>query len=379
MDFRDAPEEAAFRARLREWIRANAPAELPKEEGARLQALAEWHRALYAEGLIALTFPVEYGGQGLAPVYEAILNDEIGAAGAPSPPAMAHLTNAIRLFGSEEQKRRHLPGMLSCEVHWCQGFSEPNAGSDLASIRTRGELVDTPDGPAYRVNGQKIWTSEAMWSSWCMLLLRTEHDAPAHRGLSMLLVPMETPGVEAREIVTAYGTNEFAEVFFDDALVPTSNLLAGPGDGWKIAMQLLGYERGPADVGWVARLSRLLTVLEDDVRAGRVEAGPAERRALAEAWVAMRALQIHIQRTMSSRADGSTPGSEGSIDKLLVTDVEQKLSHVNLDLRGASAVLEDGDDIAGYFWSRAQSIFGGTRQIQRNIVAQRVLGLPRAR
>jgi alkylation response protein AidB-like acyl-CoA dehydrogenase len=377
MDFRDAPDEAAFRARLRSWIRDNAPSSLPTDEAAKLRALAEWHRALYAEGLVALTFPVEYGGQGLAPVYEAILNDEIGAAGAPSPPAMAHLTNAIRLFGTEEQKREHLPGMLSSEVHWCQGFSEPNAGSDLAGIRTRGELVATPDGPAYRIDGQKIWTSEALWSTWCMLLLRTEPDAPAHKGLSMLFVPMDTPGVEAREIVTAYGTSEFAEVFFDGAIVPAANLLGAPGQGWAIAMQLLGYERGPADVGWVARLARLLTVLEEDVRAGRVAAGPAERRSLAEAWVALRALQIHIQRTMSSRSDGSTPGPEGSIDKLLVTEVEQLISHVNLDLRGAAAVLEDGDDIAGYFWSRAQSIFGGTRQIQRNIVAQRVLGLPR--
>src|SRR5690606_626921 len=188
-------------------------------------------------------------------------------------------------------------------VRWCQGFSEPNAGSDLASIRTRGELIDTPDGPMYRVDGQKIWASEAVWSSWCMLLLRTEHDQPAHRGLSMLLVPMDTPGVEAREIVTAYGTREFAEVFFDGAMVPAENVLGAPGQGWAIAMQLLGYERGPADVGWVARLARMLTLLEEDVRAGRVEAGPSERRALARAWVELRALQIHIQRTMSSRAD----------------------------------------------------------------------------
>jgi alkylation response protein AidB-like acyl-CoA dehydrogenase len=377
MDFRDAPDEAEFRARLRSWIRENAPESLPVEEEARVRALNGWHRALYAAGLAALTFPLEYGGRGLPSVYDAILNDEIGAAGAPSPPAMAHLTNAIRLFGTEAQKQQHLPGMLSCEVRWCQGFSEPNAGSDLAGIRTRGELVATPDGPAYRVDGQKIWTSEAVWASWCMLLLRTEHDAPAHKGLSMLLLPMDTPGVDCREIVTAYGTREFAEVFFDGAVVPAANMLGAPGQGWAIAMQLLGYERGPADVGWVARLARMLTVLEEDVRVGRVAAGPAERRALAEAWVALRALQIHIQRTMSGRADGSTPGPEGSIDKLLVTEVEQLLSHVNLDLRGAAPLVDDGDDVSAYFWSRAQSIFGGTRQIQRNIVAQRVLGLPR--
>jgi alkylation response protein AidB-like acyl-CoA dehydrogenase len=377
MDFRDSPEEAAFRAHLRGWIRENAPATLPADEEARVEALNRWHRALYAAGLAGLSFPVAYGGHGRAPVYEAILNDELGAAGAPPPAAVGHLTNAIRLFGSEEQKKLHLPGMLSCEVRWCQGFSEPNAGSDLASIRTRGDLVETPDGPAYRIDGQKIWTSEAVWASWCMLLLRTEHDAPPHKSLSMLLLPMDTPGVECREIVTAYGTREFAEVFFDGALVPASNLLGAPGHGWTIAMQLLGYERGPADVGWVARLSRMLTVLEDDVRTGRVVAGPAARRSLADAWVALRALQIHIQRTMSSRADGSTPGPEGSIDKLLVTEVEQLLNHVNLDLRGAGALVGSGDELAAYFWSRAQSIFGGTRQIQRNIVAQRVLGLPR--
>jgi alkylation response protein AidB-like acyl-CoA dehydrogenase len=210
-----------------------------------------------------------------------------------------------------------------------------------------------------------------------MVLLRTEHDQPAHRGLSMLFVPLDTPGVEAREIVTAYGTREFAEVFFDGAVVPASNMLGAPGQGWAIAMQLLGYERGPADVGWVARLARMVTVLEEDVRSGLVDAGPAERRALARVWVELRALQIHIQRTMSSRADGSTPGPEGSVDKLLVTEVEQLINHVNMDLRGAAALMPDGDDLASYFWSRAQSIFGGTRQIQRNIVAQRVLGLPR--
>jgi alkylation response protein AidB-like acyl-CoA dehydrogenase len=269
--------------------------------------------------------------------------------------------------------------MLSCEVRWCQGFSEPNAGSDLASIRTRGELVTGLDGePAYRVSGQKIWTSEAVWASWCMVLLRTETDVAPHRGLSMLLVPMDTPGVVCREIVTAYGTREFAEVFFDGALVPATNLVGAPGQGWSIAMQLLGYERGPSDVGWIARLSRMLTVLEDDVREGRVPAGPAERRALARAWVDLRALQLHVQRTISSRADGSTPGPEGSIDKLLMTNAEQLLNHVNLDLRGSRALVDDGTDIEAYFWSRAQSIFGGTQQIQRNIVAQRVLGLPRS-
>ena len=379
MEYRDTPEEAAFRSRLGAWITEHAPRDLPHEPEARVQALNAWHQALYRGGWVGLTFPVDYGGHGMSPVYEAILNDELGAAGAPPPPAIGHISNAIRLFGSDAHKREHLPGLLASTVRWCQGFSEPNAGSDLAGITTRGRLVDDATGLAvYRVDGQKIWTSEAVWAQWCLLLVRTEADQPTHRALSMLLVPMATPGVECREIITAYGTREFAEVFFASADVPAANVLGAPGQGWSIAMQLLGYERGPADVGWIARLTRMLAVLEDDVRSGRVAAGPSERRALAHAWVELRTLQLHVQRTMSSRLDGSTPGPEGSIDKLLVTRAEQLLNHVNLQVRGVTPILHDGAEIEAYFWSRAQSIFGGTQQIQRNIVAQRVLGLPRS-
>lgn len=378
MEYRDDPAEATFRRRLRAWIEQHAPRELPHDAEARVGALNEWHQALYRGGWVGLTFPVEYGGHGMSPVYEAILNDELGAAGAPPPPAIGHITNAIRLFGSDAQKREYLPGLLGSTVRWCQGFSEPDAGSDLAGITTRAALVENAEQrTVYRIDGQKIWTSEAVWAQWCLLLARTESDQPAHRALSMLLVPMATPGVECHEIITAYGTREFAEVFFDAAEVPAANVLGAPGDGWTIAMQLLGYERGPADVGWIARLIRMLTVLEDDVRSGRVTAGPSERRAIAHAWVELRTLQLHVQRTMSSRLDGSTPGPEGSIDKLLVTRAEQLLNHVNLQVRGVAPILHDGAEIEAYFWSRAQSIFGGTQQIQRNIVAQRVLGLPR--
>jgi alkylation response protein AidB-like acyl-CoA dehydrogenase len=379
MDYRDTADEAEFRSRLRQWIAAHAPTNLPQEPDEREAALNKWHQELYRAGWIGLTFPVEYGGHGMSPIYEAILNDELGVAGAPPPPAIGHLSNALRLFGSDEQKRTYLPGLLSSTERWCQGFSEPNAGSDLAGITTTATRHADSDGTqSYRISGQKIWTSEAIWSQWCLLLCRSEADVPAHRALTMLVVPMHTPGVECREIVTAYGTREFAEVFFDDAEVPASNVVGQPGDGWMIAMQLLGYERGPADVGWVARLARTLTQLETDVRDGRVAAGPCERRSIARAWIDVRTLQLHVQRTMSSRNDGSTPGSEGSIDKLLVTRAEQLVNHVNLAVRGAAPILDVGADLEAYFWSRAQSIFGGTQQIQRNIVAQRVLGLPRS-
>lgn len=374
MDYHDNPHEAAFRAELRTWLAAHTPADLPRDPDERAAALDRWHRALAAAGYVGLSFPVEYGGRGLPPTYEAILNDELGSGGHPQPPAIGHITNAIRLFGTHAQRARHLPAMLACTERWCQGFSEPDAGSDLASIRTRAAL--TPDGSDYLVNGQKIWTSEALWSHWCLLLCRTAPDRPGHRGLSMLLVPLDTPGVECRAITTASGTREFAEVFFSDVRVPTGQVLGEPGQGWAIAMQLLGYERGPADIGWVARLARTLTLLEDDIRTGAVQADQSARIAVARAWVSLRTLQLHIQRTLSSRLDGSLPGPEGSIDKLLLTEADQLLNHVIMTVRGAGALVEEHADLDAYFWSRAQSIFGGTQQIQRTIVAQRLLDLP---
>jgi alkylation response protein AidB-like acyl-CoA dehydrogenase len=389
MDFFDSPTEAVFRAELRTWLAAHRPAPLPPptndtDSDARIAALEDWHRELAAAGYVGLTFPVEFGGRGMAPTLEAIFNDEVGFGGYPPPPAIHHITNAIRLFGTDEQKAAYLPGMLSCTVRWCQGFSEPGAGSDLSSIRTKAERTTNAAGEeVYRIEGQKIWTSEAIWSQWLMLLCRTEMDRPAHRGLSMLLVPLygadgaPTPGIDARPIATASGTKEFAEVFFDGAEVPVANLLGEPGQGWAIAMQLLGYERGPGDMGWVARLMRMLARLEDDVRGGAIDATDDDRAQIARAWVSMQALQLHISRTLSSRLDGSTPGPEGSVDKLLVTEADQLLNHVVLDVRGAASLIDEDETLDAYFWSRGQSIFGGTQQIQRNIVAQRVLGLPR--
>jgi alkylation response protein AidB-like acyl-CoA dehydrogenase len=373
MDFRDTPEEASFREELRRWLAAHAPATLPTDPDERAAALHRWHQELAVAGYVGLTFPRDYGGRALPPTYEAILNDEVGSGGHPPPPAIAHITNSLRMFGTREQKARHLPGMLACTERWCQGFSEPEAGSDLASVRTRAVL----DGGAYVVDGHKIWTSDALWAHWCLLLCRTEPDAPAHKGLSMLLVPLDSPGVDCRPIVTASGTREFAEVFFDAVRVPSGHVLGEPGQGWTIAMRLLGYERGPADIGWVARLARMLGRLEQDIRDGAVPADQAARDAVARAWVSLRTLQLQVQRSLSARLDGSTPGPEGSIDKLLLTETDQVLNHVIMDVRGAAALVREGPALDAYFWSRAQSVFGGTQQIQRDIVAQRILGLPR--
>jgi alkylation response protein AidB-like acyl-CoA dehydrogenase len=379
MDFDDSPEEAAFRSELRQWLADHADdARIPEDPAARADAQNAWHSVLYDAGYIALSFPVEYGGHGRSPVYEATLNDELGRASAPPIEGVGHMSNAIRLFGTEQQRRDLLPGLLSGKVRWCQGFSEPDAGSDLAGLTTRADLVPGPDGDVFRVNGRKIWTSFAAAADWCFLLCRTEPDAPKHKGISVLLVPMSTPGVEPRPIQNAARNREFAEVTFDDADVPVQHLLGERGQGWTIANQLLAYERGPSDVNWIARLSLYLRMLEAEVRDGTIADTPATRARLGEAYADLRALQLKVQRSLSERLHGAVPGAEGSIDKLLMTRADQTIGHAVMDLRGGRPMLDEGLEWDVYVWSRAQSIFGGTQQIQRNIVAQRVLGLPRS-
>jgi alkylation response protein AidB-like acyl-CoA dehydrogenase len=375
MDFRDSPDEAEFRAEFRAWLAAHTPSgPAPLGGPERARFWADWHRALYAGGWMALSWPVEYGGRGLPAVYEAIFNDEIGAAGAPPAPHVGHLGRALLHFGSDDQRRRYLPRLLSGADAWCQGFSEPGAGSDLSAVATRAELRDG----RYVVNGQKVWTSDAAWADRCLLLVRTGPAATAHRGLSALVVDMHQPAVEVRPIVQINGDREFNEVFFTDAVAPADAMVGRPGDGWRIAMMTVGYERGPADVGFSSRYARVLAELERAAR-GR-EVPDSVRIDLARAHVLVNVLRAHVLRSLSARADGTPPGPAGSIDKLLGTRVEQALHHVAVDLAGAAALTGGAPEVlADYLYSRAASIAGGTSEIQRGIVAERVLGLPRAR
>lgn len=378
MDFTDTPEEAEFRARLRAWLAEHgADAVIPEDPGARADAANAWHHTLYEAGYIGLSFPTEYGGHGLSPIYEAILNDELGRAGAPPIEGVGHLSNALRLFGSDQQRSELLPGLLSGAVRWCQGFSEPEAGSDLASLKTRAEAIDIDGQPAFRINGRKIWTSFAAVANWCFLLCRTEAEAAKHAGISVLLVPMSTPGIDVSPIVNAARNRDFAEVTFTDVEVPAENLLGERGQGWSIANQLLAYERGPSDINWISRLAVQLRGLEDDVRSGRLPDTPLTRVRLGEAYTELRALQVKVQRSLTDRINGALPGAEGSVDKLLMARADQAFGHTMMDLRGSAPVLGEGLEWDLYVWSRAAGIYGGTAQIQRNIVAQRVLGLPR--
>lgn len=379
MDFNDSEPEAQFRSELRQWLSDHVgDAAIPDDPAARADAQNAWHQTLYEAGYIGLSFPVEYGGQGKAPVYEAILNDELGRAGAAPIEGVGHLSNALRLFGTDEQRDTLLPGLLSGRVRWCQGFSEPEAGSDLAGLKTRADFIDTGGREVFRVNGRKIWTSFGAVADWCFLLCRTEPDAPKHAGISVLLVPMSTPGIEVRPIVNAARNREFTEITFDNVDVPATNLLGARGEGWSIANQLLAYERGPSDINWIGRLKTQLRRLEDDVRVGWLEDSPSARARLGQAYVELRALQIKVMRSLTERQNGRLPGPEGSVDKLLMTRADQFFAHAMMDLSASGPLLTEGLEWDIYVWSRAAGIYGGTAQVQRNIVAQRVLGLPRA-
>jgi alkylation response protein AidB-like acyl-CoA dehydrogenase len=371
MDFTEPPDVARFRAGLRDWLGREAPAHSAAASDRSGAGIRQWYRALARAGYVGVSLPARCGGRGLPDSYEAVINSELAAAQAPPPPPIGHIAHAIADFADDQLARRVLPGLLDCTQSWCQGFSEPGAGSDLASLTTSA----VPRDDAFVVNGQKIWTSGAMWAQWCLLLARTEPAEPKHRGLSVLAVDMASPGVDRREITLANGGHEFAEVFFSDVEVPRANLVGERGQGWQIAMHMLAYERGPADMGWVGRLGQVLGAALATARGASGSVDEPLRRRLASSIVDVQVLEWHVTRVLAGR-DSAGPGPSGSVDKLLATRVEQRLYHVLADLAGASFVLED-PPFADYLWSRAQSVYGGTQQIQRRIVAQRILGLPR--
>lgn len=351
-DLRDDQIEAAFRLRLDAFLATRPP-------------IDDWHAALAAAGFVGVSMPVDAGGGGLPVTCDAILAERLGDGGHPPPPAIAHLAHGIALFGTPEQRATDLAHMLDGTVRWCQGFSEPGAGSDLAGIRTRA----VRDGDDYIVDGRKIWTSDAARSEMILLLCRTSEDR--HRGLSVLLFPLDSPGVEVSTILTAWGSEEFAEVAFTDVRVPASALLGREGQGWEIAMEMLVVERGPADIGWIAKFRRDAgALLADPTAAGRDDV------LRAAAW--LEALEATVAVTLTARRAGTFDAPSGSVDKLLMTKVDQLLHGASISAAGMGALDRDTIELERYLWGRAASVFGGTSQIQRSIVANRLLGLPRS-
>lgn len=376
MDFADSVEEAAFRGRLRLWLEEQLPfPTMPLGDEDRIAYLSDWQRRLYDAGWMALSFPTEVGGRGLDPIYEAILLDELATSGAPSLWHYGYVARVIHLYGSADQQNRFLQPAFRGEERWCQGFSEPNAGSDLSAITTRA----VHDGDKYVITGQKVWTSEAHWADWCLLLARSEPNCPRHQSLSCFILPMDAPGVTVRPFRQITGDVEFAEVFLDEVHLPESMRIGDPGKGWQIAMSTVEYERGPADVGFISDLRRILDELDSELAAGNLRGEHELRTRLGWARISIEVLRLRVLTSLSRRAAGQTRPGESSVDKLLMTSAEQELAHVATDLHGAAVLMGRQPSILHeYLWSRAASVYGGTSQIQRDIIATRMLGLPRS-
>ena len=363
-------------------------AELPHELDDRMAVLARWQAACYAAGFVGRAWPAEFGGGGRPHVEQIVVDQELAAAGAPefvNIVGLGVLGPSLLSFGNDEQRRRYIPPILSAEEIWCQGFSEPEAGSDLASLRTRA----VQDGDTFVINGQKTWVSWGQYAKFCGLLARTDDSVARHRGISMLIVDMSSPGVEVRPMTQITGHAEFSELFLDDVVVPRENLLGELGDGWKIAMYTLGHERGTAAL---PRQVKLRTWFDRAVSvAGRREVDgrpvledPEAQTALARALIGIEVLRHHAYRTAGEFLNGGAVGPESSSVKLLMSEAEQRLASTALDVLGPTLQGGDPDDVPEndfwyetYLYSRAASVYGGTRQIQRDIIADRILSLPK--
>lgn len=360
MDFRDSPEEAAFRERLCGWLKAQE-SKFPTSGDEYWAAQGAWHQALYQAGFFGMSWPKEFGGQDLSPVYDVIVDEEIAKAGAPARPSLGYLVVGLGHHGTKDLQQRFLPGMINGTERWCQGFSEPGAGSDLASLTTTAAR----HGDEYIIHGHKIWTSYSDVADWCLLLARTDKEVPKHKGISAFIINMHQPGIEQRPLKMISGvTKEFGQVLFDGARVSVDNMVGAPGEGWKLAMTVVSHEREPSMVGYSARYGKQVRELVKRSRGHITDE---------LAWAAVEAemLRLHVKRRLSEQLGGLTHGPDGSLDKLLMTWVEQSVGHAALAEGGVS----DEQLLATYLYSRAQSVMGGTSQIQKNIIASRILGL----
>jgi alkylation response protein AidB-like acyl-CoA dehydrogenase len=382
VDLRDSPDEAAFRAQARAWIRASLPEELRGARGGatRFEELGRrWSRMLADAGYAGLTWPREYGGAGAPYAHQAIFLEELADAEAPQHIGVIGLGMAgptIIAHGTEEQKARYLPRILSAEEIWCQGFSEPGAGSDLAAVRTRAEASDG----GFVVNGQKVWSSFAHLADFCILLTRSDPGSQRHAGLTYLIVDMRAPGVETRPLRQITGEAEFNEIFFTDVVVPRENVLGEVGEGWAVAMTTLLHERATLGFALTGALDVFLRKLVALARE-RGLADPLLRDRLAQAWIELQGLRLTNYRALSRLVQTGIPGPEGSGVKLHWSELNQRVTKLALEILGPDAQVADGDGYWQYqqLRSRGNTIEAGTSEILRNIVAERVLGLPRSR
>ena len=394
VDFTLTPDQEAFRERVRAWLKINVPADWQRKVGSSdvprpeaYEFLRRWQRTLYDAGFIGLTWPKEAGGQGLTFMEELILHEEMALAKAPPILNILGVGMAgptIVAYGTTAQQRRYPAKILSCEEIWCQGYSEPNSGSDLAALQTRA----VKDGEYYVINGQKVWTSLAHIADWMMLLARTDPDAPKHKGITYFLLDMHAPGVTVKPLKQMTGDAEFNEVFFDNVRVHESQVLGGVNNGWTVGLTTLMYERLALGFGLQVRLR---IALESLIEMGRrvektgrtVTRDPVMRQKLAQLWIDTEALKYTGARAVTRLLRGELPGPEASAGKMSWVDTHQRLQELAMEIEGPYSQLTRGSDRAvdagvwqyGFLRSRANSIEGGTTEIQKNIIAERVLGL----
>jgi alkylation response protein AidB-like acyl-CoA dehydrogenase len=382
-------QDEEFRAEVRSWLQENLSGDFaaavgtggPGREHEAHELRAAWERRLGEGRWIGLGWPVEKGGRGASLMQQVIFHEEYARAGAPG--RLGHIGEqlvgpTVLAFGTPEQQERFLPGILSGQTLWCQGYSEPGAGSDLANVQTTA----VRRGNEYAITGQKVWTSLAHVADWCFVLTRTEPGSARHKGLSYLLTPMRQPGIEVRPIVQITGTSEFNEVFFDGAVTAVENRIGDEGDGWRVAMGTLGFERGISTLGQQIGFERELDAVVGTARATGALADPELGARLVDAWIRLRVMRYTALRTLASSAEG-TAGLEASVNKLQWATWHRDLGELAVDVAGADGLVTDGepyeltDAQTLFLFTRSDTIYGGSNEVQRTILAERALGLPR--
>jgi alkylation response protein AidB-like acyl-CoA dehydrogenase len=392
MDLRETPEDQAFRATVRAWFERNTAGKLETLEQKRA-----WHRKLYDAGFVGMGWPKEYGGQDARPMEQAIVSDEMTRANAPgwiNTLGIGFIGQTIIAHGTDAQKQRYCKNILTADELWCQLYSEPNAGSDLASLQTRA----VRQNGHYVVNGSKIWTSQGMVADWAILLARTDPSVPKHKGISYFLVDMHSPGVEVRPLKQITGSAEFCEVFLTNVEIPAENLLGREGQGWEIAQTTLGYERGGNALArytrWKSNLNRLIEVCRTLPRTGGVALDdPLVRQKLGRMAGELEIMRYAGLRVLSRLEKGLHPGPESSVDKLYYSEMDKRHQELiqeilgpygqtlnlppELTLESTNSQGVPADWAFNYLWSRAGTIYSGSSEVQKNIIGERVLKLPR--
>jgi alkylation response protein AidB-like acyl-CoA dehydrogenase len=378
MDLTLNDAEQAFRDQVRAWLGENHPGPEPDGEEAKFEFRCAWQLKLHRAGWAGISWPKEYGGRGATLIEQAIFSEEMARAKAPSPANVLGLVMGgpvVIAHGTEQQKERFLEPILSAEEIWCQGFSEPESGSDLASLKTKA----VHENGGWRVTGQKVWTTYAHEAKWCMLLARSDADAPKHKGLTYFICDMDQEGVEVRPLRQITGEAEFNEIFLEGAYVPDENLVGGEGNGWAVAITTLMHERAGLGAASAIALRRDLDELIALINERGLGDDPVIRQRIAELKIGVEALRLGALRALTQQMKVGIPGPEGSLSKWEWAMLNQGLTELALDVLGPEAMHPDSEWAYRFLRSRANSIEGGTTEVMKNIIAERVLGLPRLR